>query len=241
MEAGREGRVRQVRQIQAARRGAFGPRRRKGRQGRSRRVAGDQRHAASSQCAVVGRSRLCRSAAARSSADHQGRFEPQADQFAVWRSVHAALQFDAAAARQSENPRSVLDGAQSGRLHEGRGRRSRLLQGLQELLPLRHANGDGCGHGRAADRQRRQSQGNGQSGRLQGRADRADGVDRSGDPHQPVARRQAIARTRRLQHRHAVDGLADARRAPREEDRRRRAAGTCSIRCGSASTCSILR
>ena len=63
MEAGRQGGLRQVRQVQAALRAGLRPRRRQGGQGRPRRVARDLRPAAGGQRAARRRDRLHRGAA----------------------------------------------------------------------------------------------------------------------------------------------------------------------------------
>ncbi len=78
MEGGRQGGLRQVRQVQAALRAGLRACGRQGGQGRPRRVARDLRPAAGDQCAARGRDRLHRVALARSAAAGEGGQERQA-------------------------------------------------------------------------------------------------------------------------------------------------------------------
>ena len=73
------------------------------------------------------------------------------------------------------------------------------------------------GHGRGAERQRRQGQAASAGGGLRRHAGRAPAVDRPHGADQHGAGRQGAARGRRLQGQHPVDGLADAGLAPHQE------------------------
>ena len=93
--------------------------------------------------------------------------------------------------------------------------------------------GERRGHGRGAERQRRQGQAASAGGGLRRHAGRAPAVDRPHGADQHGAGRQGAARGCRLQGQHPVDGLADAgRRAAPRRIRRTRAAGAPSSRRG---------
>ena len=123
----------------------------------------------------------------------------------------------AQAVRQPEGPPGPAVCLQPGGLPEGRGRRRQVLQGMQGVLPLRHAPRLREGHGGHAEVRLQEGPGAAKGSRLRRHADRADALHRPARAHQPRAGGQVADGEGRLQGRHAVDGLADRGRAPRQE------------------------
>ena len=148
MEAGREGRVRQEPDLQAARRATVGPGRRQDRQGRSPRMDLDPRRADPGGGPAERRGRHARAADARSAAaDGQGQ-EPQAAQRqSAGQPVRAALQHAGQAVRQSQDPPCRHGRLQPGGFPQGDDRRSEILQAVQGGVRLRHAAGQRRRHG----------------------------------------------------------------------------------------------
>ncbi len=152
VEARRQDGLRQVRQVQAARRAGVRPRRRQGGQGRPRRVARDLRPAAGGQRAAGRRDRLssrrrrttcCRcSRPTRTSSCVD--WNPLGNQY-TFRLNWLHKPFDNPKIRQALLVRLQPEG-----LPQGGDRRSRILQGLQGAVRLRHAARVRQGHGRAA-------------------------------------------------------------------------------------------
>ena len=132
--------------------------------------------------------------------------------------VHVPHELAASAVRQSEGPPGGARGAQPGGFPECRDRRSPLLQGLPGDVRLRHAVRDRYGRRRAAGLGLRAVQAAARGGRLRRHPGHADALDRPAGADQPGAGRQAAPGEWRLHGRHAVDGLADAGRAPGQEE-----------------------
>ena len=149
VEARRQDRLRQECKLQAALRARLRPRRRQGGQGRPRRMARHLRPPAGRQCAAGRRDRLHRGAAARPAAARARRRQRQLFRLEpLGQPVHLPAQLDRKALRQSQGAPGADVRLQPGGLPEGRGRRCQVLQGLQLLLPLRHAVLQREGHGR---------------------------------------------------------------------------------------------
>ena len=150
MEARRQGRLREVRQVQAALRAGLRARGRQGGQGRPRRVARDLRSAAGDQRAARGRDRLHRVALARPPPAGEGGQERQAGRMEPARQpVHLPPEPPASAVQQSEDPSGALVRLQSEGLPRGGDRRPDLLQDLQGDVRLRLRDGDRRRHGAA--------------------------------------------------------------------------------------------
>ena len=120
------------------------------------------------------RGRHARAADARpAAADGQGQ-EPQAAQRqSAGQPVCAALQHAVQAVRQSQDPPCRHGRLQPGGFPQGHDRRSEILQAVQGGVRLRHAAGQRRGHGRRAERQRRQGQAAPAGGGLRRHAGRA--------------------------------------------------------------------
>ena len=131
VQARREARLPEEPQVQAAQRGALGPGRRQGGEGRQGRDRRDARRPAAGQRADRRRDRPDRAAAARPDPDPQegqgrqaGRLEPARPP------VHHPLQPCGEAVRQSEDPHGRTSRDAPGGLSQGDGRRGGILQGL---------------------------------------------------------------------------------------------------------------
>ena len=167
MEARRQDRLRQVRQVQAALRAGVRPGRRQGRQGRPRRVARHLRRAAGGQRAVQGRDRLRRAAEPRSARHAEEGSEHRRHHLAAAEgAVRLPSQPPAQAVRQSEDPPGAVVRLQPGRLPDGDHRRRELHQGVQGAVHLRHAVRLDQGHGRTSDLQHQEGAGAAEGSRL---------------------------------------------------------------------------
>ena len=182
VEARRQDRLRQVRQVQAALRARLRPRRRQGGQGRPRRMARHLRPLSrrSTRCWPARstssrrrRTTCCRSALGDANVKYC-RLEP------AGQPVHLPAQLAAQAVRQSQGAPGPVVRLQPGGLPEGGGRRRRVLQDVQLLLPVRHAALQREGHGRAAEVRLQEGPGAAEGSRLRRHADRADALDRPG-------------------------------------------------------------
>ena len=181
-------------------------------------MAFDLRPAAGDQRTARGRDRLHRGALARSAAAGEGRQEPEAGRLEPARqSIHLPSQPSAPAVQQSEDPASAVVCVQSEGLPRRGDRRPDLLQDLQVGIPVRHRDVDQRRHGRLARVEFSEIEGSPEGSRVRWDAGRADALDRPSSPDQPCPRCEIADGERRLQGRHAVDGLADAGCAPRQE------------------------
>ena len=166
VEARRETRLHQVRQVQAARRADIGPVRRQGGERRSGRVDFDARRRDPGQRAAERRARLSRKRLRRpSAAGREGQGRPR-HQGTRLQPVCLPSELAVAALQQREGPPGRRAGPQPGGLPAGQYRRQALLSDVQGDVHLRLAAGDRRRHGRAGRGQCRKGKGASGRGRI---------------------------------------------------------------------------
>ena len=217
MEARREARLYQVRQVQAACRADVGPVRRQGREGRQGRVGVDPRCRDPGQRTAQWRDRLSGRRLDRPPAAGREGQGHTCHQGPYVQPVRLPDELASAALQQREDPPGRRHGPQPGGLPAGQCRRQALLADLQGDVHLRLAAGDRRRHGGTDRGQCRQGQGPAGRGGLRRHAGHAAGAERSRCHQAARPRGQVAAREGRLQGRHDLDGLAERDRAPRQE------------------------